>query len=304
MFFSLRFLVKLTTLAILLLSLFFIPLHAQEVGEYGFLEIPVSTRAAALGGIAISVVEPEAALADQNPALLCTEMSGQISLSYINYVSDINLGYASYSGKFFEHGAWLGSIRYVDYGNFSGYDADGNYTGDFSAKDIAFGGSIGYPINDRWNIGGTLRGIYTHYESYSAFAVGVDVGLNYYNESRGQSFSFVASNLGGQIKSLDDRYQHLPTQLAIGMSKEVEHLPLCISLTAFDLFDWDKDFIKHLAIGTEWIISDNIYFAAGYNFRHFSAGIGFDYRKWKFQCAYARYNRLDGSLNIGLSYQF
>jgi hypothetical protein len=81
-----------------------LPALAQEVGEYGFLELPVSAHAAALGGTAISVVEPEAALADQNPALLCAEMGGQLNLSYMNYVSDINLGYASYTGSFWTYG--------------------------------------------------------------------------------------------------------------------------------------------------------------------------------------------------------
>lgn len=289
-------------IAICVVSASFVMAKGQNVGEYGFLDIPVSPRAVALGGSAISVVEPEAALADQNPALLCPEMAREVSLSYINYVSDINLGYASFTGNFLSEGAWMGSVRYVDYGDFAGYDANGNPTGSFSAKDIAFGASVGYPINDRWNLGGTVRGIYTHYESYSAFALGVDVGVNYYNENSGRSYSLVVSNLGGQLKSLDDRYQHLPTQVSAGMTKEVEHLPICVTVAARDLLDWDYSFIKHFALGAEWIISDSLYFAAGYNFRHLSAGGGFKYRNWNFQAAYARYNRIDGSLNIGISY--
>ena len=276
--------------------------EAQEVGEYGFLEIPVSTRSAALGGSAISVVEPELSLIDQNPALLCQQMSGQVSLSYINYVSDINLGYASYAGKF-GHGAWAGSVRYVDYGEFIRTDINGNTAGTFSAKDIAVSGSVGYPVNDRLNIGGTFRFIYSGYESYSAIALGVDFALNYYDEEQGRSLSFVASNLGGQVKRLYDRYQGLPTQIAVGFSKEVEHLPICVSVTAQRLLDWDIDFVKHIVLGAEWIVSENFYIAAGYNFRNFSAGTGFNYRNWKFQLAYARYNSIDGSLNFGITYK-
>lgn len=308
-------------------------IKAQEVGEYGFLEIPVSPRAAALGGTSISVVEPEVALVDQNPALLCTSMVGQASLSYINYVSDINLGYASYAGRFLSEGAWAGSVRFVDYGNFEGYDSNGNRTGSFSAKDIAISGSVGYPLNDSWNIGGTIRGIYSTYESYNAFALGVDVGLNYYNEVSGRSFSMVVSNIGGQLKSLDDRYQHLPTQIAIGMTKEIEHLPFCVSLTAYNLLDWGQTYVNgdgskhewkpaeqvlnHLLLGLEWVVSDNLYFATGYNYRRqrefagtggflrgISLGGGIKYRSFSFQAAYAQYNSVDGSLNIGLTYQF
>lgn len=301
---------------IFLLSLVSVSALAQEVGEYGFLEIPVSTRAAALGGTVVSVVEPESSLADQNPALLCKQMSGQVALSYLNYVSDIDLGYASYTGKFLSEGAWQGAVRYVNYGKFNGYDENGNSTGSFSANDISFSGSVGYPINDHWTIGGTARGIYTSYESYNAFALAVDLGLNYYDEEQGRSISLVATNLGGQLRSLDDRYQHLPTQIACGFTKELAHLPLAITLTGYDLLDWDIDFINHFLIGAEWLISDNLYFAAAYNYRRqhefsggggflrgLSYGGGFKYRKWSFQLSYARYNSVDGSLSIGLNYQ-
>ena len=288
--------------AIMLHAASWVRADAQEVGQYGFLAIPVSPRAAALGGSAISVVEPEVALVSQNPGLLCREMAGQVSLSYINYVSGVNLGYASFSGNFLSEGAWVGAVRYVDYGSFDGYDQNGVSTGSFTAKDIVVGGSVGYPLNDRWNIGGTVRAIYSHYDIYSAFALGVDVGVNWYDEATGCSFSAVVTNLGGQLRSFDDRYQHLPTQAAIGYSKEVEHLPVCVSLSAVNLFDWDIDFKNHFVVGAEWIITDSLYFAAGYNFSHFSVGGGFRYRKWNFQLSYARYHSLSGSLNVGLSY--
>ena len=295
-------LARIAVLAMLLPVLTCFRAVAQEVGQYGFLEIPVSARASALGGCALSVVEPETSLIDQNPGLICSEMSGQCSLSYINYVAGINLGYASYAGRFLSEGAWACSARYVDYGKFDGYDPDGNSTGKFTAKDIVIGGSVGYPLTNRWNIGGTLRAIYSHYDIYSAFAIGVDVGVNWYDEASGSSFSAVVTNLGGQLKSLDDHYQHLPTQAAVGYSKEVEHLPVCVSLSAVRLFDWGTSFAKHLVVGAEWIITDRLYFAAGYNFSHFSAGGGFRYRDWLFQLSYARYNSLDGSLGIGISY--
>lgn len=277
--------------------------EAQEVGQYGFLEIPTSARAAAIGGSAISVIEPEVALADQNPALLCPEMAGQISMSYINYVSDINLGYVAFANRFLTDGAWSATVRYADYGTFSGYDQNGFPTGSFSAKDIVMAGSVGYPINGRWNLGATLRSIYTSYESYTAFAIGVDVGVNWYDEDSGKSFSAVVSNLGGQLKSLDDRYQHLPTQIAIGYSKELEHLPVCVTISAINLLDWDRKLQKHFVVGAEWIISEKMYFAGGYNFSYFSVGGGLKFRKWNFQLSYARYNKIDGSLNLGLTYK-
>lgn len=325
--------VKKIVLCLTMTSLSFPMAFSQEVGEYGFLELPVSAHAAALGGTSISVVEPEAALADQNPALLCREMSGQLSLSYMNYISDINLGYASYTGTFREEGAWQMGVRFVNYGDFDGYDESGVSTGTFGAKDIAFQGGIGHPINDRWRIGASARAIYSKYECESAFAIGVDVGLNYYNEAAGRSFSVVLSNLGGQLKKMENRRCNLPTQLTVGVTKEVEHLPFCFSLTGIHLLDWDlgyrssdgqdheysggEQILNHLLWGVEWIATDNFYVAGAYNFRRqrefsgdggflrgLSFGAGLNWRQLKCQVSYASYNVVDGSLLFSLGYQF
>jgi len=306
---------------------------AQGVGEYGFLELPVSAHAAALGGTSVSVVEPEGALADQNPALLCPEMCGQLNLSYMHYVSDINLGYASYVGAFREEGAWQMGVRYVNYGDFNGYDESGVSTGTFGAKDVAIQGGLGYPINEKWRIGANARAIYSKYECESAFALGVDVGLNYYNEASGRSFSVVLSNLGGQLKTMENRRSKLPSQLTVGLTKEVEHLPFCFSLTGIDLFDWDQNYrtsdgteheysngemlLNHLLWGVEWIASENFYVAGAYNFRRqrefsgdggfmrgLSFGAGLNWRQIRCQVSYASYNAVDGSLLIGLGYNF
>jgi len=304
---------------------------AQEVGEYGFLELPVSSHAAALGGTSISVVEPEAALVDQNPALLCPEMNRQLYMSYMNYVSDINLGYASYTNAYRGHGAWQVGSRFVNYGEFEGYDEDGVRTGTFGAKDIAIHAGIGYPINDKWRIGASSRAIYSKYENESAFALGVDVGVNYYNEASGRSFSAVLSNIGGQLVKMENRRCSLPTQLSVGVTKEVEHLPFCFSLTGIQLLDWDQDYRKsdgsiheygrgeqilnHLLWGVEWIATETFYVAGAYSYRRqrefsgdggflrgLSIGAGLNWRQWSCQVSYASYNAIGGSLLVGIGY--
>ena len=307
--------------------------YSQEVGEYGFLELPVSAHAAALGGTAVSVVEPEASLAEQNPALLCPEMSGQLSLSYMNYVSDINIGYASYTGTFNGIGAWQGSVRYVGYGDFDGYDEFGGSTGTFTANDIAIQGGVGYPINKFWRAGVYARAVISKYDIQSAFALGVDAGLNYYDEAAGRSISVVVSNLGGQLKTFDDRRCKMPTQLSVGISKEVEHLPFCFTLTAIRLLDWDDDYyngqgnrssydtgeqiLRHLLFGAEWTPTNAFYVATGYSYRRqrefsgqggflrgLSLGAGFNAGKWQAHVSYASYNAVDGSLMFTLGYNF
>lgn len=315
------------------LALFSGSIAAQELGNYGFLELPVSARVGALGGTNISVVEADLALADQNPALLCPEMRQQLSLSYTHYVADIQLGHVAYAGSAFGKGTWAASVRYVDYGDFDGYDTEGNATGAFSVSDMSFAGSLGYPISDRWNCGATVRLLYSSYEDYSAVALGVDVGINYYNEVSGRSISMTVTNLGGQLKRFEDRHATLPTQITLGITKELEHLPFCLSLTAYQLLDWDTDYVdgkghkndynnaeqilNHLIFGLEWLPTDGIYFSAAYNYRRqrqfagmggflrgVSLGGGLKVGRFSVQCSYARYNSADGSLMIGCGYRF
>ena len=72
----------------------------QELGAYGYLSLPASAHAAALGGTLVSAVDPEVELAEQNPSLLCPDMSGQVALGYMNYLADINIGYAAYDPSY------------------------------------------------------------------------------------------------------------------------------------------------------------------------------------------------------------
>ena len=308
--------------------------NAQEAAGYGYLELPISARAVALGGTSITVVEPEMSLAEQNPALLCPEMAGQASFSYTRYMGDVTMGYAGYAGQFLEVGGWSMGVRFVDFGDFTGYDEQGIKTGNFSVKDISLQAAVGYPVNDRLRIGGQLKALFTTYESYSAFAMGVDIGANYYNEATGTSLSVTATNLGGQFKALyEERAEHLPTQLNVGWSTELQHLPFVVSVTACRLLDWNDDFVtesgtvahykdaervlNHLIFAAEWDATDAFWLGASYNYRHqrsfigqggFLRGIalggGLRYQRFALQAAYASAHAGEGSLTLQLSYTF
>ncbi|MDO4496957.1 MAG: type IX secretion system protein PorQ, partial [Bacteroidales bacterium] len=212
---------------------------AQEVGGYGFLDIPVSARLSAMGGSVISISESESSLTQHNPSLLGSDMHRQVSLSYLNWLSDIHLANVSYTHRFLSEGAWQAGVRYVSYGEFEGYDEWGVSTGSFSAHDVAFTLSVGHPLTEHWRIGGSVRAIGSKYESESAFALGVDAGLNFYNNETGRSWSLSVTNLGGQLKSLGERHIHMPTRLLVGYTKELEHLPFALTLTGLDLLNWD-----------------------------------------------------------------
>lgn len=80
-------------LFILILFVVTLSVSAQNGSEaYTFLRFPTSTRANALGGHTVALVERDPSLIFHNPALLGAEMDGMINLNYMNYISDINVG--------------------------------------------------------------------------------------------------------------------------------------------------------------------------------------------------------------------
>jgi len=307
---------------------------AQTTSGYAYLEQPVSARALAMGGTCISVVEPEMSLAEQNPALLCPEMAGQIALCYTRYMDEVNMGYAAYAGRFLGVGGWSVGMRYIDYGSFQGYDEQGISTGSFGVKDMSFQAALGFPINEKLRIGAQAKWLYSSYESYSAFAMGVDLGLNYYDEGTGNSLSLTATNLGGQFKALyEERKESLPTQLNVGWSRELQHLPFVMSVTAYHLLDWKDDFVdasgtvqtyktseqvlNHLIFGLEWATTDRFWLAASYNYRNqrrFSGqggflrgiglGAGVNAGRLGIQIGYASVHAGNGTLTAQLNYTF
>ncbi len=272
-----------------LLSILFcvitLPLFAQ-VGEsaYSFLELPVSPYVSALGGTNISLVSNENAVALQNPALLTHTSDNLLSLNYMNYVADINAGSAVYSRKASNRASWAVGMVYLDYGTFKETNEVNESLGEFVAKDMALHGVYAYKLTDKLSGGVTAKAIYSAYSEFSSFALGVDLGLNYYNEQKKLSLSIAVKNLGGQLAKYNNEYEKLPWDVQLGVSKKFAHAPFRVHATSKYAQKWDmslrrttsetdvpgadkfvKTMFKHLIIGLDFLPSQNFYVAVGYS---------------------------------------
>ena len=129
-------------LFILILFVVTLSVSAQNGSEaYTFLRFPTSTRANALGGHTVALVERDPSLIFHNPALLGAEMDGMINLNYMNYISDINVGSALFTKAHGEKGAWGVGATFISYGDIKEVLPDNVVTGaSLSAKDISVGG--------------------------------------------------------------------------------------------------------------------------------------------------------------------
>lgn len=290
------------------------------VTSYRFLDFPASSRAFALGGCAPALVDRDILLSDQNPALIGPEIETQAAFSYTSYIKSSQFGAAKLGMAAGERGAWCAGVRYLNYGDFDGYLPDGTSIGTFRPTDLVIEGTYAHDITDRLRGGISYRTVYSNYEQYTALAMGVDLGINFYNPDNDLSLSAVLTNMGGQIKRFTDRYNPMPFDLRLGYMQTMGTTPFRLSVTATNLTDWRLPYIyhsgieqtgvkkmsatsnlfRHLIFGTEYAPNEKFYLAAGYNYRQrtdmsvysrsllsgFSVGTGFRTRAISLGIAY------------------
>ena len=263
---------------------------AQESASgYSWLNISSSSRIYGLGGINISLVDDDIQTIDQNPALLGGEMSGHIGVNYMHYIGGSNFAGLRYAHSAGERAAWAANIQYFGYGSIRETLPDGTIVGDFSPKDVSFGAAYSRDITDNLRGGINLKMLYSGYSEYTAFALAADVGINYFNPDRDQSFSVVLANMGGQIKRFDQAYDRLPFDIRLGWSQSFGSFPVRFSITAWNITKWKLPFIetgdgsqnsdpvvkdsftsnlfRHLVFGADLISSPNFYLGLGYNYK-------------------------------------
>lgn len=325
-------------------------IHAQVGGNntFEFLNLPISARVAGLGGNVISARDNDLNITLTNPALLTDSMSNNMALSYVNYFADVNYGYLAYAKKVNNIGLFSGGIQYLDYGKFKRTDEFGNILGSFKASDMSINLSYANSVFDsNLVVGVTLKTIYSQMETYYSWGSAVDLGMVYARPAKKFAVGFVIKNVGRQWKPYTvGNYEKLPFEMQIGITKQPKHVPFRFSLTYENLEQWDltyndpnnpvngKDpltgkvikqskfkkygdqFMRHMVIGGEFIISKNFFLRGGFNYQRrkelsiverkgmtgFSFGFGF--KVYKLHLSYARssYHLAGASNNFSVSF--
>ena len=304
-----------------LFAILALPIEAQESRTvYNFLRLPVSAHVAALGGDNTTLVEDDATLIFHNPALINNVTDRTLNLNFMTYMEGSTTASASFVKAAGELGTWGVTGQFMNYGTMKETTAMGQQTWEFSAKDIAVGGSFAYSLSERFTGGISAKFIASYIGQYNSLAAGVDLGINYYHAESELSVSAVARNLGGQLSAYDDDFERMPLDLQIGFTKRLLSSPLRISASLVRLNDWEYGFGKHLVIGADIILSPQFYIAAGYNAMRasemkisendgasshgagLSIGGGLQLQRLKLNVAYAKYHVTTSSILINLSY--
>ena len=283
--------------------------YAQIGGttSYRFLDIPMTARAAGLGGSSMSIWGDDVNLIYSNPALLNSTMTKQLALNYSNYVGDLNFGYAAYAHSLKKHGTVAGGIQFYDYGKFVGYDEFGQKTTSFRANDYCLNLNYAKPFEDSsFNVGVALKTIISQYDVYTSYANALDFGVTY-NNQKNLVISLLAKNVGVVWKSYSQNQQQtLPQDVQLGLSYKVAKAPFKVFMVYDQLLKWNlkyispidttgksnpfnssetkKDstkfqkfsnrfgdrsdnFMRHITFGTEILVTKNFNLRIAYNYR-------------------------------------
>ncbi len=209
---------------------------------FQFLDMPVSARATAQGGIYNHLYENDAGLALGNPAMLQSSLHKQMSLSYLPYFA------GSHSANFnYIHDLDLATFQFgtqfMNYGQFVEYDELGTEQGLFNVTDVALIVGAGHSYKDKFKFGANAKLAFSQIESYTALGMAFDMSAMYVDTSKYFSASLIIRNLGFQMKSYTGRkgegQELMPTDVQFGISKRFKHLPFRINVTAHNFTRWD-----------------------------------------------------------------
>lgn len=218
-------------------------LKGQIAGRntYDFLSLPVSARAASLGGNAYAIQTNDIGLVPSNPSLMSKELHQHIAFNTGFYLAGSNYGaiiYGHYSEKL--KTGFSASAVYTTYGKMDGRDPAGNPIGDFRAGDVTLNGSAtGYWKKFSYGIQGKL--IFSQIESYNSFGIATDIAGAYNNEKKYFTAALLVRNLGVQLNTYVDGGQRdkLPLDISIAISKRFNKLPFRLNIVAHNLQKWD-----------------------------------------------------------------
>ena len=207
---------------------------------YNFLQLPVSARAAALGGTYIGVNDGDLGLAATNPSFLDTSVNNHVVMTYTPLFASINYGYVAYAHSFANIGTFDLGVKDVDYGTFTQADDAGNITGSFTAGEYLFNLGYGHTLKDSlFSVGANAKVVYSSLAQYSSVGAMADFGVSYVSPSKCFFLGAVVQNVGKQITDyIPGNNESIPLDADIGVSYKFKHAPFRLNLVVTHLQSW------------------------------------------------------------------
>lgn len=243
------------------LFLLIIPAISQARVDTGadFLKFIVGARLTGIGGAFVGLADDASSL-HYNPSGLCDIEKNEFLLMKSEAIQECGYEYLGLTRRIDENKGMGFSILYFHAPTIERRDYAANLIGSVEYYDLMAGISYGKRINDRFSIGGTIKGIHRKISPTNGYTGAFDLGALYKfkNFKVGMAFQNIGPDIWGD---------KLPRLVQIGASWKIETL-----ITSF-------------------AISHHLLPYSGFEYR-----IGAEYWYWKGLCLRCGYYYLEGDL--------
>ena len=312
---------------------------------YQFLNLVTSPRQAALGGKVLTLYDSDVNQAHFNPATINPEMDNKLALNYGSYFGEVTYGTASYAYTYDRHvQTFFAGVNYVNYGQFDGYDENGQQTSNFSGSEMALTFGYAYNIpNSDFYVGANAKLISSTLESYNSYGTAIDIGVLFIDSRNDVNWALSIRNIGTQITPFAETREKIPLEVLIGVSQLMENVPIRWHITIENMQQWQLAFsnpnraegsleggstpenvsvfgnaLRHVIMGAELFPNKGFNIRLGYNFRRaeelrileqrnfsgISVGFGLKVNNLKFNYSYSRYTLAANTSLFGLIIDF
>ena len=334
-----------TRMRFLLLLSVLIPavVKSQSIGGrtvYNFLEQANPVLVTGVGGINISTITSDVAIAFNTPSLLKQSHDQRVALSFQSLyggIKNYQLFGALHSNKL--ETTFSGGIHYFNYGVVPQTDAAGNQQGEFRPADFIIQAGFARTYMNKWRYGANLKFIHSSYGIYKSSGLGADLSVTYSDTSSQLQATLMLRNMGFQLSAYQGTEKDiLPFDIQFGISKKLQNAPIQFSFTAhhlnqFQLLYTDTAFnnangfgttastadqiFSHIVVSTQVYVGDKLELTAGYNhltrkelnignsgngLNGFSMGIGLIFPVIELRYARSYYQNNRSFHQVGLSF--
>ncbi len=270
----------LASLLILLLATVDLVSAQNRPGSVGaeFIRVPVSARAAGMGGAYIAVTSGADAMYYNPAALVWTEEETNFFVNHTEYLADISHEYFSVTHRSGNngYGAAITGL-YTDLMMERTPQQPGGTGRTFFAAN--YRGSFAYARKMTRKVSLGVKASFMHmklFDDMTEQSIGFDIAADYHADFRDFRFAMKIANLGSEVKFVNESYP-LPIKFEFGASMnaiEEENHIVKVSGNAFKPNDGDP----RGQAGVEYSFRDLLFLRGGYKVSHdiedFTAGMG------------------------------
>lgn len=298
--------IKITTT--LLLLLFGAHSALAETPAYQILSYPFGNRSAAMGGT--RAVDPSGTIdANGNPASSSFINTLQGQVGFVSHLVGIK-GYSASTVLPVERHRLSAELIYFDYGLFDKTDVYGNTSSTFGYHELASSLGYAFVFSDKIRLGGRLGRFQRLADGGSSSDLFYDVGAIYHNAEDSLTVGLYLAAL-----PLGNPSETFPSQLRIGSSKILSHLPLRLNIDG--VYGFNE--LLQIALGGELLIHPAFRVRVGISSTRFdlqtgvnqsdfiaglSAGFALDYEGVLFEMAGQSFGAAGWINQLSIVYQF